>query len=128
MRDLKRIGLWRALTDHLYEIELDSRPGRANVPEDGHLADAYFTGIVDRRGGGPVCDIMFFPSAVAVDLVRWREYYAVGRIASAPPTRRAFYGGLLAHELAHCRRGARGEAVARAWEERALRRLQAVNI
>ena len=117
--DLKSIDLWHRLTDHLYLIELDSRPGGANVPEDGHLADAYFTGFVDDGGGGAVCDVMFFPSAVAADLARWREYYSQGLLAEEPPSRRVFYGSLLAHELAHCLPGPRGESVARAWEERA---------
>ena len=117
--DLKAIDMWRDLTDHLYVIELDSRFGSANAPEDGHLADAYFTGIIDKRGGGVVCDIMFFPAAVTADLVRWRDYFARGLVAEAPPTVRAFYGSLLAHELAHCRRGPHGEKVATGWEERA---------
>ena len=128
VRDLKEIGLWSRLTAHLYRIELDSRSGSGNVPEDGHLADAYFTGIVDEAGGGVVCDVMFFPSAVVADLQRWREYYARGLMAQEPPTLRGFYGALVAHELAHCRRGPRGEAVARAWEERALDALEAAGI
>lgn len=126
--DLKDAGLWGRLTDHLYEIELDSRSGGANVPEDGHLADAYFTGTIDRRGGGPVCDVMFFPTAVAADLARWRDYYARGLVAEPPPSLRAFYGSLVAHELAHCRPGPRGEPVALAWEERARNALTAAGI
>ena len=113
------------MTRHLYEIELDSRAGDANVPEDGHLADAYFTGVLDAGGGGPVCDVMFFPSAVGADLARARRYFAAGLIAEAPPSLRVFYGSLVAHELAHCLPGPRGEAVARAWEERSLRLLEA---
>ena len=128
VRDLKAVGLWPRLTDHLYGVELDSRSGRGNVPEDGHLADAYFTGTLDDGSGGLVCDIMFFPSAVASDLARWREYYAGGLLAEQPPTVRGFYGALLAHELAHCRRGPRGEAVARAAEDRALQALRAAGI
>lgn len=120
VQDLKAVGIWGRLTGHLYEIELDSRSGVANVPEDGHLADAYFTGVVEPGGAGPVCDVMFFPSAVADDLARWRDYYSAGLMAEPPPSVREFYGSLVAHELAHCRPGARGEAVARAWEARAL--------
>ena len=126
--DLKRIDVWADLTGHLYEIELDSRSGRANTPEDGHLADAYFTGVVEGRAGGVVCDVMFFPAAVAADLARWREYFARGVAAEAPPSARAFYGSLLAHELAHCRRGPRGEAVAQAWEERIRKALGSAGI
>jgi len=126
--DLKAVGLWKPLTRHLYEIKLDSRAGGANVPDDGHLADAYFTGVVDRRGAGPVCDVMFFPSAVTDDLNRWQQYYGAGLMAESPPSVRAFYGSLVAHELAHCRPGARGEAVARAWEERALGLLRAAGM
>jgi hypothetical protein len=126
--DLRSIGMWGELTDHLYAIELDSRSGSANAPEDGHLADAYFTGIVQGGTGGAVCDIMFFPSAVIADLVRWRQYYAAGVAAGAPPSLRAFYGSLLAHELAHCRPGPRGEGVARSWEDRARDALMAADI
>ena len=122
--DLKAVDMWDRLTEHLYRVELDSRHGTANVPEDGHLADAYFTGIVVGGGGGEaggeVCDVMFFPSAITADLARWRSYYAQGAIADPAPTLRQFYGSLLAHELAHCRRGPRGESVAQAWERRAL--------
>ena len=128
VRDLKRVGVWRPLTDHLYEIELDSRSGSSNVPDDGHLADAYFTGVVAERGAGPVCDGMFFPSAVTSDLARWRQFFAAGAMAEPPPTLREFYGSLLAHELAHCADGPRGEAVAQAWERRALARLRVANI
>lgn len=128
MRDLKTVDLWPRLADHLYVIELDSRLGRANVPEDGHLADAYFTGIVDASGGGAVCDVMFFPTAVADDLARWQDYHSRGLTAAAPPSLRAFYGSLVAHELAHCRRGPRGETVARAWEERARDALVAAGL
>ena len=128
VEDLKAVGLWKQLTQHLYEIKLDSRAGGANVPEDGHLADAYFTGVVNRRGAGPVCDVMFFPSAVVADLERWRRYYAAGLLAEPAPSKREFYGSLLAHELAHCRPGPRGEAVARSWETRALRLLRSSQI
>lgn len=128
MGDLKAIGMWRELTDHLYRVELDSRRGTANVPEDGHLADAYFTGIVENGGGGAVCDVMFFTSSISADLARWRDYYSRGLLPDPAPTLRQFYGSLLAHELAHCRRGPRDEDVAQAWERRALDALQAANI
>ena len=98
------------------------------MPEDGHLADAYFTGVIEGRAGGEVCDVMFFTAAVLADLARWRSYYAQGLIAEPPPSLRAFYGSLVAHELAHCRRGPRDEDVARAWESRALDALRAANI
>ena len=128
VRDLKTIDMWDRLTAHLYRVELDSRPGTSNVPEDGHLADAYFTGVIEGRGGGEVCDVMFFPAAVLADLARWQSYYAGGLVAEPPPTLRQFYGSLVAHELAHCRPGPRGEDIARAWENRALEALRAANI
>ena len=126
--DLKTIDLWDPLTRHLFGVKLDSRSGGANVPDDGHLADAYYTGTLSRGSGGEVCDIMFFPVAVRRDLIRWTSYYGAGLIAGPPPTLREFYGSLVAHELAHCRRGPRDEAVARGWEERALEALRAVGI
>lgn len=126
--DLKEIHVWSKLTDHLYAIELDSRSGIANVPEDDHLADAYYTGILDGGGGGTVCDVMFFPSAITADLARWRDYYARGLAADVPPTVRAFYGSLVAHELAHCKPGPRDETVARAWEDRVRDALGSIGI
>lgn len=116
--DLKRIGFWDDLTAHLYLINLDSRLGRLNVPKDGHLADAYFTGTIDAGGAGALCDVMFFPTAIRDDLRRWRLYYSQGRIAEAPPSLEDFYASLIAHELAHCSLGARGEPAAQAWERR----------
>ena len=128
VEDLQTIDLWDPLTHHLFGVKLDSRSGGANVPDDEHLADAYYTGVLAKGSGGEVCDIMFFPTAVQRDLERWSGYYAAGLISGPPPTLRQFYGALVAHELAHCRRGPRDEPVARAWEERALEALRAAGI
>jgi hypothetical protein len=117
--DLKRIGFWNDLTNHLYVLRIDSRVGRLNVPRDGHLADAYYTGTIDDRGAGELCDVMFFSTAITDDLERWRGFWAAGRIAEPPPSLQAFYSSLLAHELAHCRHGPRGEPEAVGWERRA---------
>ena len=125
IRDLKRLDLWGRLTRHLYVIELGSRLGRDDVPRDGHLADAYITGVVEEEGAGALCDIMFFPTAVADDLARWRIYHAGGYIEDPAPSRRQFWAGLLAHELAHCLEGPRGERVAEMWERRAMDRFEA---
>jgi hypothetical protein len=116
--ELKRIRLWNELTSHLYVLRVDSRVGRLNVPRDGHLADAYYTGTIDARGAGELCDVMFFSTAVTDDLARWRGFWAAGRIAEEPPTLGDFYTSLLAHELAHCRHGPRGEPEAVSWERR----------
>ena len=128
VKDLKAVGLWSRLTRHLFAVKLDSRGGLANVPEDQHLADAYYTGMLKQGTGGEVCDVMFFPAAVAKDLARWNDYYAAGLLAAVPPTVRQFYGSLVAHELAHCRRGPRDEDVARAWEDRAVAAFRAAGI
>jgi hypothetical protein len=128
VEDVRAIGFWRELTGHLYVVELDSRPGRANVPPDGHLADAYYTGVVDRRGAGGLCDVMFFPTAIDDDLLRWRTYHSQGLLPEEPPTMRRFWASLLAHELAHCGRGRRGEAYARDWEQRARDSLEEAGI
>jgi hypothetical protein len=125
VRDLKRLDLWRPLTDHLYVIEVGSRLGRDNVPRDGHLADAYITGLVEEEGAGALCDILFFPTAITDDLARWRTYHANGYLEAPPPTLRQFWAGLLAHELGHCMEGPRGERVAERWERRALHRFEA---
>jgi len=125
VRDLKRLGLWEPLTRHLYVVALGSRLGRDDVPRDGHLADAYVTGLVEEEGAGALCDIMFFPTAVTDDLARWRTYHASGYIGDPPPSPRQFWAALLAHELGHCMEGPRGERVAERWERRALHRFEA---
>jgi hypothetical protein len=125
VRDLKRLDLWGPLTDHLYAIEVGSRLGRDDVPRDGHLADAYITGLVEEQGAGALCDIMFFPTAITDDLARWRTYHANGYLEAPPPSLREFWAALLAHELGHCMEGPRGEHVAERWERRALHRFEA---
>ncbi len=125
IRDLKRLDLWGRLTRHLYMIKLGSRLGRDDVPGDGHLADAYITGVVEEEGAGALCDIMIFPTAVTDDLDRWRTYHASGYIEDPPPSLRQFWAGLLAHELGHCMEGPRGERVAETWERRAMQRFDA---
>jgi hypothetical protein len=123
IRDLKRVDLWGPLTAGLYRIDLSSRVGRANVPSDGHLADAYATGVIEEEGKGALCDVMFFVQAVKRDLKRWRRYHADGRVAQAPPSNRHFWAMILAHELAHCLRRNNGERAAKQWEGRAYRAL-----
>jgi hypothetical protein len=125
VRDLKRLDLWGPLTDHLYVIKVGSRLGRDNVPRDGHLADAYITGLVEEEGAGALCDILFFPTAITDDLARWGTYHANGYLEAPPPTLRQFWAALLAHELGHCMEGPRGERVAERWERRALHRFEA---
>lgn len=130
--DVKRIGLWRRLTRHLYIVRVGSRPGVTDVPGDRHLADAYLWGQIDAGGAGGVCDIMFYPRAVKDDLDRAAGYYAQG-LGEAPPTLGDLWAAVLAHELAHClpHHNKRGlprlapESVAEKWEARALARLQA---
>ena len=122
--DLKRAGLWKPLTKHLYVIKVSSRLGRENVPEDGHLADAYLTAQIDDGVGGSLCDIMFFPTAMADDLARWRTYNAQGLLADPAPSRRQFWASILAHELAHCLDHGSGEDVAERWEAKTLTRLR----
>ena len=123
--DLKTIGFWERLTGSLFEVQLDARSGRSNIPRDEHLADAYYTAKTEPNGGGTVCDIMFFSTSIAADLERWRSLYAEGRIDRPPPeSLRQYYGSLLAHELGHCQPGPRGEPEALSWEHRAVTALQ----
>ena len=126
--DLRSVGLWRRLTGELFVVEASARPGRRFVPEDGHLADAFRT--LDIRGsqGGVLCDITFYPRAMADDLVRWRSFFERGLIAEAPPSRRHLWASVLAHELAHCFKRDNGETDAQRWEARALERLREAGI
>jgi len=126
--DLKEVGLWKPLTRHLYSIRFASRLGRVNIPEDGHLADAYLTAEIDGNEGGAMCDIMFFPSAMAADLARWRAYHSQGLLPDPPPTIRQFWASITAHELAHCLKHGRGEPTAERWEARALAALRDAGI
>lgn len=120
VEDLKAVGYWKDLTGHLYELKIGSRLGLENVPEDGHLADAYLTAKIDGDEGGSYCDIMFFPAAMSADLERWRNYYASGLLDDPAPTFRQFWAAILGHELAHCQRGRNGEPAALKWEDRVL--------
>lgn len=120
IKDLRKVGLWDRLTRRLYAVKFGSRIGEANIPDDGHLADAYLTARVDGDVGGAFCDIMFFPSAMIADLDRWETYYSQGLIAESPPTIRQFWAAIMAHELAHCFKGRNGEPIAMEWETRAL--------
>ncbi|MGH2754374.1 MAG: hypothetical protein ACRDLB_08050 [Actinomycetota bacterium] len=124
IKDLKKIGLWGRLTDHLYVVKIGSRLGRGSVPEDGHLADAFLTAQVDEDGSGALCDIRFYPTAMIDDLERWAQYYAQNLLPDPAPTLRDFWGTILAHELAHCLGHGKGEEAAERWEDRALRGLQ----
>lgn len=122
--DLKAVDLWFPLTRHLYKAKFDSRLGAANIPDDGHLADAILTAAFDEKAQGRLCDVMFFPNAIARDLDRWREYYAQGGIAHPAPSLRHMWTSVMAHELAHCLPGGPGEKVAQKWERRALLKLE----
>ncbi|HWL66185.1 MAG TPA: hypothetical protein VNP73_09455 [Actinomycetota bacterium] len=119
--DLKRLGLWNRLTDHLYVLDIGSRLGTENVPEDRHLADAYSTGFVDEQDSGQLCDLMFYATAIKRDLRRWRGFYSQGLARHQPLPLGRYWTQLLAHELAHCLPGPHGESVAQAWEARVRR-------
>jgi hypothetical protein len=118
--DIRAAGLWDELTRHLYVVQIESRPGRVNMPDDGHLADAFLTATIDQGGSGGLCSIMFFPSAIRADLQRVNEYFEQGLAAEEPPSRRAFWASILGHELGHCFPGQPGEDVAQRWESRVL--------
>lgn len=115
--ELKRLGLWRKLTDHLFVIDLGSRLGTQNVPEDQHLADASSTGTVEGDQMGALCDLMFYTTAIRHDLDRWRGFYAQGLAKEEPPTLEHYWVMLLAHELTHCLPRHHGEAAARRAED-----------
>lgn len=127
--DLRRLGFWRHLTRHLYVVRISARTGVVRIPDDGHLADALLTGIIDAHGSGALCDIAFFPAAMRQDLKRQARFRSEGRLPSPIPSTRAFWMSVLGHELAHCLPPhrpfrQRGEATARRWERRILRAAQ----
>ena len=118
VRDLEAIGLWRRLTRRLYAIRLSVRGGASGVPEDMHLADASYTGLVDEHGAGSLCDVFLFARAIRNDHERQRRLHLEDR-AARPPALRVFWASVLAHELAHCsERGQRGERWSEHWEAR----------
>jgi hypothetical protein len=128
VRDLKRIGLWDDLSAHLFVIEIQSRAGREDIPDDKHLADAFLSGTIEAGGSGGFCSIMFFPTAISVDLRQWRSYYEQGLHPEEPPTMRQFWTSILGHELGHCFKGQPGEDVAEHWEAKVLEALRKANI
>lgn len=120
--DLKTVRMWRRLTRQLAVIQIQARSGRARVPSDGHLADAYWTAVVEPDVVGGLCSISFYPAAVAADRRRSRALFA-RRLGPPLPRARLFWASLLAHELAHCLPGQPGERTARRWERRAVAQL-----
>ena len=118
--DLKNLGFWDDLTDHLYVLKISSRPGPDRIPDDGHLADAFLTGQIDETTAGPLCDIMFFPDAMVADLERYEDYYNQGLLPDPTPTLRQFWASILGHELAHCLDHGQGEPTAERWEKKVL--------
>lgn len=120
IHDLKALGFWDDLTDHLYVLKISSRPGRTRIPKDGHLADAFLTAQIDKRGAGSLCDILLFPQAMTDDLVRYENFYEQGLIADPTPTIRQFWVSILGHELAHCLHHGSGEPTAERWEKKVL--------
>ena len=123
-RDLKHIGLWGRLSDHLYEVRMAVRPGRSDIPEDRHLADAYQSAVAAPGGYGSLCDIVFYPAAIAADLARWRRLHVRGLLGPPPSSLRHYWASILAHELGHCLGNGSGENVAEHWEAIALERLR----
>lgn len=134
--DLKEVGLWRPLTEHLYRIEVLVRAGAGAVPEDGHLADARFTKTLIGSGTfdyplGSYCIIRFYPTAMLSDLARWNSYYERGLTGLVPPSHRQFWASIVGHELSHCpQRGITPtpEPVALAWERRVREALVSAGI
>jgi hypothetical protein len=120
--DLKAIGLWDDLTSHLYVVNIQSRPGTSNIPDDRHLADAFLTAQIDEQGSGGLCSIMFFPAAVRGEYAELLAYAADHSTYEAPSLR-DFWASILGHELGHCFKGQPGEDVARRWEDRVLEEL-----
>ena len=125
--DLKEVGFWRRLTKNLYVVSVGSRPGRQYVPDDGHLAEARAFPYVDDDGGGRLCDITFFPTAMEDDLGLQQRYYDQGLLDRGPPAVRNFWTAILGHELAHCLPFERNgnpaltpEPEARQWEGKVL--------
>jgi hypothetical protein len=137
--DLKRVGVWKELTSHIFQIDLSVRSGRENIPKDDHLADARFwrapmvlgTEGVGGEQLGIYCWVRFFPSAMVQDLYRWRSLYDQGMTGRVPPSRRQFWASILGHELYHCPEAGkktRPEPAALAWEQRILDKLAASGI
>lgn len=122
IEDLKTIGLWDDLTDQLYKTRIATRPEVTDIPDDGHLADVRLTGIVDENGSGALCDINFFPAAMAKSLIVYERWEEQGKI-DLVPTERQFWAQILGHELAHCLADGQEEDVAQIWEREVLDRL-----
>ena len=112
--DLKTLGLWDDLTDHLFVVRVTTREGLGSAPADGHLAQALLQRRYTEEGAGELCYIVFFTDAIARDLPLLAG--GVDRIDAG--FIRRYWSSILAHELAHCLDGGSGEDVAREWERR----------
>lgn len=123
MADLKAVSLWGPLTRRLYSLQLQSDPGLDGLPDDGHLADAMLSAVVDREGAGTHCSVRFYPAAMKREMTTLERGYLDGSFGP-PPTLRQLWAAILAHELAHCRNWEAGEPFAEEWEERALAALR----
>jgi hypothetical protein len=122
VKELKRLGFWKDLTRHLWQVRVSSRPGAQRIPPDGHLADSVYQ--LHRVRGThlePVCDIFFYSRALKLDVERQAEAEAAGALTEPAPGLGQFWAVVLAHELAHCTtRGQKGEAYSTRWEDRVL--------
>ncbi len=136
IRDLVRVGVWRKLTDGLHSVELETHPG-ARSEAGVHLADAVLSHAIAEGKPLVVCDIRFYPRAIRQELrlfrrvkelgvspLQWRDYNENGVFDEALPTKSDFWASILAHELSHCLLGPHGEAAAKAWEYKTMRRLR----
>ena len=121
VRDLKELGFWKELTEHVVRVRISSRPGEYRILEDGRLADSIMTTQVGGRFSGVWCDVLIYSTALVQDIAQQEIYWAEGRLAAPPPDLRDFWAVILAHELAHCSpRGQKGEAYSTIWEGRVL--------
>lgn len=129
VRDLKELGFWTELTEHVVRVTISSRPGEGRILEDGRLADAVMTIQVGGRFPGAWCDVLIYSTALVRDIAQQEAYWAEGRLSAPPPDLRDFWAVILAHELAHCSpRGQKGEGYSTRWEGRVLDALGAARL
>lgn len=121
--EIKRLRLWRGMTEDLTRLRIRARPGERAVPQDRHLADSLYR--PTRKTDGRYCRVTFYPRAMREDLAKQRHYYSQDRLPAEPPTMDEFWVAILAHELTHCRDSMRSEKVALRVERRVLKRLRA---
>ena len=131
IEDLRRLGYWKRLTDHLYSVWITVRPPSSEVPDDHYLAHSLVQPFAVGRHLGERCHINFYADAMQDETEQITEDAVGAGTEPSPDLVQTVWTSILAHERSHClpyetKAGARvggPEPRARKWEKRVANRL-----